>query len=138
VKKAKPGNLAASVHDRLFNRAKQRNEDYQAVLTRYCLERFFYRLSKSPHRDTFVLKGALLFVLWTGQAHRPTRDLDLLGRWDNSVEGLERLFRDICNQPVEEDGLIFLAGTVRGERIREEEEYQGSASAWRSARGQPA
>lgn len=118
-------NLPASVHDRLLHWAKQHKEEYQVVLTRYCLERFLYRLSRSPHHKGFVLKGALLFALWTGHAHRPTRDLDLLGRGDNSAEGLERVFRDICGQPVEDDGVLFLADTVRGERIRDEEEYQG-------------
>jgi hypothetical protein len=118
-------NLPASVHDRLLGWARQQGEQYQLVLTRYCLERFLYRLSQSPHHKRFILKGAMLFTLWTGHVHRPTRDLDLLGRGDSSVEGLEGVIRNICNQPVEDDGVVFLADTVRGERLREEEEYQG-------------
>jgi hypothetical protein len=123
--KKERANLPASVHDRLLRWAKQHQEEYQAVLTRYCLERFLYRLGQSPHRPKFVLKGALLFVLWTGQAHRPTKDLDLLSRGDDSIEVLEQLLQDICDQTVEEDGMTFLAETVQGERIREGEEYQG-------------
>lgn len=123
--KGKRTNLPTSVHDRLLRWAQQHEAEYQGVLTRYCLERFLYRLSRSPHNKGFVLKGAMLFALWTGYTHRPTRDLDLLGRGDNSVEGLERVFRDVCNQPVEDDGVVFLADTLRGERIREEEEYHG-------------
>lgn len=123
--KGKPKNLAVSVHDRLLQRARRQHEDYQVLLTRYCMERLLYRLGESSYRDRFILKGAMLFVLWGGQPHRPTRDLDLLGRGDNSVEELERIFGDICRQPVEEDGVFFLAETVHGERLREEEEYQG-------------
>jgi predicted nucleotidyltransferase component of viral defense system len=89
------------------------------------LERLLYRLSQSPHRDRFILKGAMLFVLWQGATHRPTRDLDLLGRGDNSVEEMVRVFGEICRQPVEEDGVVFLSESVRGERLRAEEEYQG-------------
>jgi hypothetical protein len=45
----------------------------------YGLERWLYRLSQSPHRDRFILKGAMLFTLWSEEPHRKTRDLDLLG-----------------------------------------------------------
>jgi hypothetical protein len=47
--KGRRTNLPASVHDRLLRWAKQQAEEYQLVLTRYCLERFLYRLSRSPH-----------------------------------------------------------------------------------------
>jgi len=56
---------AASVRQRLLKLATERKEDFGLVLTRYGLERFLYRLSVSPHRDSFVLKGALLLQLWT-------------------------------------------------------------------------
>lgn len=36
-------------------------------------------MSISDHAPNFLLKGALLFQLWYGQPHRPTRDADLLG-----------------------------------------------------------
>jgi predicted nucleotidyltransferase component of viral defense system len=38
---------------------------------------------------------------------------------------LEDAFRDICRAEVEPDGLAFLEDSVRGERIKEEEEYEG-------------
>jgi predicted nucleotidyltransferase component of viral defense system len=125
VSKDKPKNLVASVHNRLVKIAQEQREEFHFVLTRYVLERLLYRLSQSPHRDSFVLKGAMLFALWSGQRLRPTKDLDLLGRGDNSVERCEQLFRDICAQPVEEDGLTFLMETIRAGRIREDEEYEG-------------
>ena len=56
--------LAASVHARLLARAKERGEDFNLILTRYAIERFLYRLSVSPARDHYWLKGALLFDLW--------------------------------------------------------------------------
>ena len=56
--------LAASVRARLLNIAKAEQTDFNAVLVRYALERFLYRLSQSAHADHFVLKGAMLFNLW--------------------------------------------------------------------------
>ena len=123
--KEKPRNLAASVRQRLMNLARAQNEDFQLVLTRYALERLLYRLSQSEHRDVFVLKGAMLFQLWGDQPHRPTRDLDLLGRGDNSIPRFERIFREVCDLAVEEDGLVFNAKSVRGDTIKEDQEYEG-------------
>ncbi len=54
---------AASVRQRLLNRARAEGEDFQVLLTRYVLERFLHRLGRSAHRERFVVKGAMLFVL---------------------------------------------------------------------------
>src|SRR5262245_24138658 len=78
--------LTASVRHRLLNLAKAHGEDFQATLTRYALERLLYRLSVSHYRDDFVLKGAMLFAAWTGNAHRPTWDVDFLGRGDAEIK----------------------------------------------------
>ena len=47
-------NLAASVRQRLKNLATAQREDFQAILTRYALERFLYRLSQSPEGDRII------------------------------------------------------------------------------------
>jgi len=77
-----PRNLDASVRSRLQALAKSRGEDFTFVLTRYGLERLLFRFGRSSHAADFVLKGAMLFPLWSGNPHRSTKDLDLLGsRW---------------------------------------------------------
>jgi hypothetical protein len=98
-------NTAASVRDRLLALARERGEDFQLLLTQYGLERLLYRLSKSGYRDRFILKGAMLFMLWGNQPHRPTRDVDFLGFGDSSEAGLQVIFRELCDIPVEDDGL---------------------------------
>jgi predicted nucleotidyltransferase component of viral defense system len=118
-------NLAASVRQRLSNLAQQRRDDFQTLLTRYAVERLLYRLSQSPHANQFLLKGATLFTLWGGGPYRTTRDLDLLGFGDSSVQRLEDVFRDICAAHVEPDGLRFAAETVKGGEIREDVDYGG-------------
>ena len=110
-----PRNVAASVRQRLLNLSRERGEDFGLILTRYALERVMYRLSRSTHREQFVLKGAMRFALWGDEPHRPTRDLDLLGRGAIDIPRLEQVFREISSVEVEDDGIEFLAETVRGE-----------------------
>jgi predicted nucleotidyltransferase component of viral defense system len=125
VSKDKPRNLAVSVRHRLTDLARNQGEDFQLVLTRYVIERLLYRISQSPYRDQFVLKGAMLFRVWTDQIHRPTRDLDLLSRGEPSLAALTNLFRDICGLKVEDDALTFDPTTVTAERIKEDQDYEG-------------
>lgn len=117
-------NLAASIRARLLRLAQESGEDYQRVLGRYGIERFLYRLGHSSHRDHFALKGATLFTLWTGQAHRPTKDLDLLGRGSSAIDDVEAVMREIC-EIEDQDGIVFDAKSVEGTKIKEDDEYDG-------------
>lgn len=125
MSKEKPSNIVASIRQRLLNLARERGEEFQLVLTHYALERLLYRLSKSPHADDFLLKGAMLFQLWTGQSHRSTLDLDLAGKGEDTVTRYETIVREVCALDVEADGLAFLPERIRGEQIREEQRYAG-------------
>jgi len=120
----KPRNIAASVRQRLLNRAREQKEDFQLVVTRYALERLLFRLSQSQHADSFILKGAFMFLIWTDEPYRPTRDLDLLGSGDNSTERLSDVFKELCSIS-QDDGLVFVADSVSAEEIREDHEYDG-------------
>lgn len=120
-----PRNLAASVRQRLLNLARQRGEDFNFVLTLYGLERLLYRLGQSPYRTGFVLKGAMLLRAWSVSVHRPTRDLDLLGRGERTLARLEHIFADVWRLPAEDDGLELEPGSIRSEEIRGGQEYGG-------------
>jgi len=121
-----PANVAASVRQRLLNRSRETGEDYNLLLTRFGNERLLYRIGASPHAERFVLKGALLFAAWTGTPHRPTRDLDLLGRGDPSPAAVANLIRAACERPPEQDdGLRFDAAAIVAHEIREAQEYGG-------------
>lgn len=120
-----PRNLSASVRQRLLNIARRDGEAFDLVLTRYALERLLYRLGQSKFHDQFLLKGAMLFAVWGGEVHRPTRDVDLLGFGTSELAEVENIFREICQQPVEADGLAFFPDNMRALEIREDQEYQG-------------
>jgi predicted nucleotidyltransferase component of viral defense system len=120
-----PRNLSASVRQRLLNIAKRDGEAFDLVLTRYALERLLYRLGQSRYRDQFLLKGAMLFAVWGGESHRPTRDVDLLGFGTSELSYVMKVFQDICREAVDADGLEFIPDTVRAMEFREDQEYQG-------------
>lgn len=116
-------NLVASVRDRLLKHARESKDEFQLVLMRYGLERVLYRLSRSDYADEFVVKGAMLFLVWTGEPHRATKDLDLLALKSASIPHLETVFRKVLKTSVDEDGLVFLPDTVAAEAIRENDIY---------------
>ncbi|MDO8691348.1 MAG: nucleotidyl transferase AbiEii/AbiGii toxin family protein [Dehalococcoidia bacterium] len=118
-------NTAASVHQRLLNKAKESSRPFNEFLQHFAIERFIYRLSKSPHADRFILKGALMFLAWSGLRSRPTMDIDLLGRIENSLEVIVVAMKEACGMDVEVDGMSYNTETVTASRITEHAEYEG-------------
>ena len=118
-------NVGASVRQRLLNLAHARGQPLELLLTRYALERLLHRLSISPLRERFVLKGALLLTTWFDEPHRATRDLDLLGFGDPSDDALLAAFREVMAIVVD-DGVSFDADHLQIQPIREDMQYGGS------------
>lgn len=132
MKRGQLKNVAASVHQRLLNEARATGRPFNELLQYFAMERFLFRLSRSPHAEKFVLKGALMFVIWEVSPTRPTRDIDLLGQVSNDVDGVVAIVQQVCRQEVEPDGLAFDPTSVAGERIAEEAEYEGVRVRFRS------
>ena len=128
-------NIPASVHQRLLNRARESGRPFNELLQYYAMERFLYRLSKSPHAEKFILKGALMLMVWEAPVTRPTKDIDMLGQTENSIEEIVSLVREICGQGVEPDGIVFDPDTFSGERIREDADYEGVRVRFRASLG---
>jgi hypothetical protein len=119
-------NVAASVRQRLLNKARESGRPFGEVLQYFAMERFLYRLCKSKHADRFILKGALMLAVWDAPIFRPTKDIDLLGRADNDVDAIAAFAKDICLMRVTpDDGVTFDASSVHAERIAEAAEYEG-------------
>jgi predicted nucleotidyltransferase component of viral defense system len=125
MSKKQPPNIASSIRSKLLAHAKTQEEDFNYVLIRYASDRLLYRLSQSDYKEQFILKGATLFSVWKGEAHRATKDLDLLGFGNNGVEELIEIFKKICCQECQKDGLSFFPESITGERIKEDQEYEG-------------
>ena len=119
-------NIAASVHHRLLSKAKESSRPFNELLQHFAIERFIYRLSKYSHADRFILKGALMFWAWSGPGSRPTMDIDLLGKIDNSLDVIVATMKNVCEIVVEPDGMSFNAETVTAVRITKDAEYEGA------------
>lgn len=118
-------NVAASVHQRLLNIARDTGRPFDEVLQYFAMERYLYRLNLSRYSDSFVLKGALLFRVWHVPDSRATRDIDFLAYLDNSPENLAAIAREICAISHPDDGLSFDPDSIRAQRIKEDADYEG-------------
>jgi predicted nucleotidyltransferase component of viral defense system len=119
-------NVVASVLARLRNHSKSRGAPFQQVLQQYAIERFLYRISKSTHAQTVVLKGALLLKTIGISGARPTMDIDLLREGKADQASLVELIKDCATLEVQADGLTFLADSVTAEEITKDSEYKGT------------
>lgn len=118
-------NIGESVRSRLKNIAVKEGSDFNAVLTRYGLERLLYRIGESEYSKQFLLKGALLFNLWYDMPHRPTKDIDLLGFGDNDLAYIKKTFSEICRISAD-DGISFLSESVTVDTIKKDGGYTGA------------
>lgn len=115
---------AASIRQRLLDIARTQGRVHEVVLVRYALERLLYRLSISPHRDRFALKGGMLVTRWIGGGNRETRDADFLGFGESTPDDLKATFAEIMATGAD-DALAFDVGALRADQIREGMEYGG-------------
>jgi predicted nucleotidyltransferase component of viral defense system len=122
----KPKDIVASVLARLRNNAKVSGATFQQVLQQYAMERFLYRVSKSKHAQTVILKGALLLKTIGLPSARPTMDIDLLRKGRADQASLVAIVKDWSTLEVQADGLTFLPDTVIAEEITKESEYKGT------------
>lgn len=119
-------NIAASVRQRLLNKSRGDCRPFQEVLQYFAMERFLFRLSMSPYRDKFCLKGALLMRVWNMDHLRATMDIDLLGKKiQNDLLKIKGHIKTICEVRDEEAGIVFDSSTIVCERITEGAEYHG-------------
>jgi hypothetical protein len=76
----------------------------------------------------------MLFALWFGQPHRPTRDADFLGFGPSDPEQLADTIRRLCDIQAD-DGLCYETDSITVETIREEAKYDGLRATLRALLG---
>ena len=121
----KSRNIAASVRQRLLNRARTDQRPFSELLQYYAMERFLYRLSQSSYINQFILKGALMLRVWHSPDIRPTMDIDMLGKTSNEEASIIAQIHEILSVEVDPDGLVFDPDTIRAERITDDADYEG-------------
>ena len=119
-------NIVASVLAKLRNTSKSSGTLFQQVLQQYAMERFLYRISKSKHAQSVVLKGALLLKTIGIPNARPTMDIDMLRTGKADQASLLSLVKDCATLDVAADGLDFIADSAVAEEIAKDSEYKGT------------
>ena len=119
-----PKNIAASVKARLLAIAREQGRVFDILLVRFALERLLFRLSRSTHRDNYVLKGGMLVTQWLEHDNRETRDIDFLGFGPDDEAAIKVIFAEIMKIEAG-DGLVFDIDALAASAIREEMEYGG-------------
>lgn len=67
---------ARRIKDLIRNRAKGDSAKAQMLLRHFAMERLLERLSVSPYKNDFILKGGMLLSSIVGIEERMTRDID--------------------------------------------------------------
>ncbi len=118
-------NIAASVKSRLLRIAKGTDRDFTAILLQYFQERFLYRLSISLYRQNFILKEALLFLVYEMPDSRPTKDIVFLGIGiSNTEKNIIKKVNEVISIKAD-DGVKFDPYSHKSEIIKEGTNYQG-------------
>ena len=100
--------MAASVLERLKNKAKESGRSYQLCLQLFCQEEFLRRLEKSKYAENLVLKGGLFIYAVSDFDSRVTVDVDfLLRKVPNTPEQLELMLGEIIRTPTGNDYVIY-------------------------------
>ena len=111
------------IRRRLKARAAELGLDFQQAVLYYAMERFLFRLSQTPWSDRLVVKGAVMLRVWDAAVARPTRDIDFLGRVDNTPEAIRGIVAE-CLAIQLDDGLTF-ESDIQVEPITVEDRYPG-------------
>lgn len=129
-----PKDISASVRQQLLNKARSDGRPFDELFQYFVIERFLYRLSTSKHKDQFVLKGALLFRVWTAEDSRATRDIDFLAYGDNSIDNLTEIVKEIIAVN-DDDGIVFDLDSIDAQLIKEDADYEGVRVVFRAYLG---
>jgi predicted nucleotidyltransferase component of viral defense system len=112
-----------SVQDRLRHKARKSDRVFQDVLQHYGMERFLYRLSKTPYANYFILKGGLIFNTLDIPLRRPTKDIDLV--CNTSKEDIAYIIKDTLSISVPEDCITFEPNTINIVEIHRDTDHHG-------------
>lgn len=114
---------AMSLKGRLKNLSKQKSVSAQILLQNYMFERLLERLSMSPYKETFILKGGMLVAALVGIGNRSTMDIDATVRaFSLNEENLKKALGEICAISLDDGVNIRILSTCP---IRKDDVYGG-------------
>ena len=113
-----------SITQKLRNKAKELDLNYNLVLSKFFLDEFLKLISISVHRENFMLKGGMLLIYSLGVQNRSTQDIDFLVKgFPIETVKLKKFLEEILGDTNKKDIWFEINGTA--EEIRAEDEYGG-------------
>ena len=105
------------------NKAAEKHISAQLVMQNYMLERLLERISLSPYKNNFILKGGFLISAVVGLDTRATMDLDTtIKGFTLTHEAIRKIFTEICAVQIADDVQLEVVGISD---IRETDDYPG-------------
>ena len=90
------------------NKAAEKHISAQLVMQNYMLERLLERISLSPYKNNFILKGGFLISAIVGLDTRATMDLDTtIKGFTLTHEAIRKIFTEICAVQIADDVLDY-------------------------------
>ena len=113
-----------SITQKLRNKAKELDLNYNLVLSKFFFDEFLKIISISVHRENFMLKGGMLLTFSLGVQNRSTQDIDFLVKgFPIETVKLKKILEEILGDTNKKDIWFEINGTA--EEIRAEDEYGG-------------
>ena len=104
-------------------KAAEKHISAQLVMQNYMLERLLERISLSPYRHNFIIKGGFLVSAIVGLDTRATMDLDTtIKGFTLTHEAILSIFKDVCAVQIDDDVQFEVMGVAD---IRETDDYPG-------------
>ena len=104
-------------------KADEKHISAQLVMQNYMMERLLERISLSPYKRNFILKGGFLIAAIVGLDTRATMDLDTTVKgFPLTHESIRKIFEEVCAISVDDDVSFAV---VRTTDIREGDDYPG-------------
>ena len=105
------------------NKAAEKHISAQLVMQNYMLERLLERISLSPYKNNFILKGGFLISAIVGLDTRATMDLDTtIKGFTLTHEAIRKIFTEICAIQIADDVQFEVVGISD---IRGTDDYPG-------------
>ena len=114
---------ARQLKDLINNLSRKNAADAQLLMRNYMMERFLERVSLSPYKDKFILKGGMLVAAMVGLDARSTMDIDATIQGTTvDVDQVSDIVSEIISVHVD-DGVSFSLKSVS--EIMDEADYPG-------------
>lgn len=105
------------------NLSKEKKIDAHILMRNYMLERFLERISSSPYKNNFILKGGMLVSAMVGIDARATIDMDAtIKGYTLSEESIRFVLKSILSVPIDDEVQMTVKSIGL---IHEESEYGG-------------